>query len=231
MGIRRKTIGFIYKITSPTGKIYIGKTIDIKTRTSKYKNTNCKNQKRLYSSLKKYGWLNHTFEIIEEAPLENLSKREIYYIEYFNSFLKGLNCTKGGDGNNGRKITEKTREKMKKSASGRKQSKETIEKRVLKLKGKKRTQEFKNRLSEIKKGRKLSEETKQKIRMINMGKQTAISIPCKLTNIKTNETWEAASLSKLAKICPISLPTIQRIKAGKVTKNTNHYKLEYEYGN
>lgn len=227
MRIRQKTIGFIYKITSPTGKIYIGQTIDIKTRKCKYQNANCKNQTRLYNSIKKYGWENHSFEILEEIKIENLSEKEIYYIKYFDSFKKGLNCTIGGEGNSGRKLTKETREKMKKSAIGKKQSKETIEKRVAKLKGKKRSQEFKQRLSIIKKGRKLSEETKEKLRLINLGKQTPISIPCKITNLKTKQSWEAPSITKLSKICNLSVSTIKRIKIGKVTKNTNHYIVEY----
>jgi hypothetical protein len=187
----------------------------------------CKNQLRLYRSIKKYGWDNHTFEILEEVEFNLLSEREIFYIEFYNSFIKGLNCTIGGAGNTGRNITNETRAKMKKSATGRKQSKETIEKRVKKLKGKKRTDEFKQRLSVIKKGRRLSEETKQKIRLVNLGKQTPISIPCKLIDLRTNQFWEAPSIIKLSKVCPLSLPTLTRIKAGKVTKNTINYKLEY----
>jgi predicted GIY-YIG superfamily endonuclease len=41
MGVRQKNVGCIYKITSPSNKIYIGQTIDIKTRLCKYKNMAC----------------------------------------------------------------------------------------------------------------------------------------------------------------------------------------------
>lgn len=227
MGIRQEGVGVIYKITSPSNKIYIGQTIDVKTRKNKYKSGACKNQVRLYNSIKKYGWENHVFEIIEEVDVMHLSDREIFYIEYYNSFIKGLNCTTGGEGNSNRIVTKETRTKMSKSASGRKQSEETIQKRVAKLKGQKRTEEFKKKLSTIKKGRKLSEETRQKIRLVNIGKQTPISIACKLINLQTKESWEAPSLIKLSKICPISLATLTRLKAGKITRNTIKYKLEY----
>ena len=84
----------IYKITSPTNKIYIGSSKDINNRLCKYKNLKCKTQSKLYNSLKKYGYENHVIEIIEECTLENLLKRELYYGLKFNVLDKnlGLNC-------------------------------------------------------------------------------------------------------------------------------------------
>ena len=46
----------IYKITSPTGRIYIGQSIDIEKRIIKYQNIKCKSQRLLYNSLFKYGF-------------------------------------------------------------------------------------------------------------------------------------------------------------------------------
>jgi predicted GIY-YIG superfamily endonuclease len=37
----------IYKITSPTGKIYIGQTINLLGRIKSYKHLSCKNQRKL----------------------------------------------------------------------------------------------------------------------------------------------------------------------------------------
>lgn len=42
----------IYKIISPTNKIYIGQAIDIIFRINQYEKLNCKNQRKLYNSLK-----------------------------------------------------------------------------------------------------------------------------------------------------------------------------------
>ena len=53
----------IYKITSPSNKIYIGQTVNIIKRKSYYKKGDCKAQPKLYSSFKKYGWDNHLFEL------------------------------------------------------------------------------------------------------------------------------------------------------------------------
>ena len=38
----------IYKITNPSGKIYIGQSVNIDNRISSYKNLKCKNQTKLY---------------------------------------------------------------------------------------------------------------------------------------------------------------------------------------
>ena len=82
----------IYKILSPTNKIYIGQSIDIKRRFKEYKTFQCKQQPKIYNSLKKYGPENHVFEIIEECSLEQLNEKELYWKIYYNSINEGLNC-------------------------------------------------------------------------------------------------------------------------------------------
>jgi group I intron endonuclease len=57
----------IYKITSPSGKIYIGQSTNIENRFNSYRILDCKKQIKLYNSLKKYGWDNHIKEIVEEC--------------------------------------------------------------------------------------------------------------------------------------------------------------------
>lgn len=89
-------IGYIYKIISPSNKIYIGQTINYKERIKRYKNLNCKKQLKLYNSLKKYGYENHKFEILEECNREELHKKEIEYIRLNNSIKEGLNIREGG---------------------------------------------------------------------------------------------------------------------------------------
>ena len=61
----------IYKITSPTNKIYIGQSWDIKNRWKGYKYTKQnKSINKLQSSFIKYGLKNHIFEIIHELPYD-----------------------------------------------------------------------------------------------------------------------------------------------------------------
>lgn len=87
-----KIIG-IYKITSPSGRIYIGQTINYKKRIYKYKILQCKSQRKLYNSFMKYGFKNHIIELIEECNIESLNERERYYQDYYNVVgKKGLNC-------------------------------------------------------------------------------------------------------------------------------------------
>jgi len=103
---------YIYKIESPTGKIYIGKTTNIKSRINCYRYLNCKSQKIIYNSLLKYGFDSHKFEILYEGnnKLSEINKLEIYYIGLFNSFSQnnnnGMNLTLGGDGGFGRKLSD-----------------------------------------------------------------------------------------------------------------------------
>ena len=74
----------IYKITNPTGKIYIGQSTHIETRFDSYKKLKCKRQIKLYNSLLKYGWDNHITEIIEECLEDKLLERETYWKLYYN---------------------------------------------------------------------------------------------------------------------------------------------------
>ena len=82
----------IYKITSPTKRIYIGQSIDIKRRFYNYKKIKCQGQPLLYSSLKKYGVETHKFEILCECERHELNERERYYQELYSVIgLNGLN--------------------------------------------------------------------------------------------------------------------------------------------
>jgi group I intron endonuclease len=83
----------IYKITSPSGRIYIGQSVNIEHRKSCYKRLRCVAQPRIYNSLIKYGWEKHKFEILEECEILHLNEKERYYQDLYQSNLKkGLNC-------------------------------------------------------------------------------------------------------------------------------------------
>ncbi len=96
-------MGFIYKITSPTNKIYIGKTYCVKQRLSDYRYLRGRNKKSIIlDSILKYGLSNHVFEIIEEISDDLMNEREIYWINELKTYAYenegGMNLTKGGDG-------------------------------------------------------------------------------------------------------------------------------------
>ena len=134
------TTGFIYKITSPTGRIYIGKTISLTSRKSHYKHNRSEGQKIIYNSIKKHGWDQHKFEVIDKAPAEQLNELEIRYIKELNTFHynnpNGMNLTKGGEG-----------------TLGRKHSKKTIDLMIAKRTGTKRSEATKKLMSDLKKGK------------------------------------------------------------------------------
>jgi len=83
----------IYKITSPTNKVYIGQSINIERRFKNYKSiSQTRGQVMLHNSFKKHGVNKHAFEIIEECIVESLNERERYYQDFYDVLNGGLNC-------------------------------------------------------------------------------------------------------------------------------------------
>lgn len=91
-------IYYIYKITNNiNGKIYIGKHMHHVQNKDTYFGSGV----ILKQAILKYNKENFTKEIIEYCDKENVAKREIYWIEYYNSFTpNGYNIAKGGNGGN-----------------------------------------------------------------------------------------------------------------------------------
>ncbi|MCC7514541.1 MAG: GIY-YIG nuclease family protein [Bacteroidia bacterium] len=83
----------IYKITNPKNKIYIGQSLHIEVRFRDYKRLDCKNQIRLFNSLKKHGVEKHKFEIITECTIDEMNDLERYYQDLYSANGRnGLNC-------------------------------------------------------------------------------------------------------------------------------------------
>jgi len=93
----------IYKLTSPSGKIYIGRTSEFKQRMKSHKYnalTKCANNS-LYRAIRKYGWDNFTKEIIATAPTQETAQfLEEVLIKQFDSVKCGYNDTYVGGGGN-----------------------------------------------------------------------------------------------------------------------------------
>jgi group I intron endonuclease len=68
----------IYKIISPSGKIYVGQTIDLDRRQTEYKRLQCIKQRKIYYSLSKYGWDNHLWIEIE-CDITKLDELEVQF--------------------------------------------------------------------------------------------------------------------------------------------------------
>ena len=115
--------GIIYKIENTiNGKVYIGQTIHKRGFNGRYEckgkgiervynyHNNQKNKNRDYNiyllnSIKKYGFDAFLVDEVFDTAIsqDELNKKEKYYIEKFNSFYNGYNCTLGGDGTFGYK--------------------------------------------------------------------------------------------------------------------------------
>jgi len=142
----------IYKITSPTGRVYIGQSINIENRKQAYSigNNQLKKQPKIYNSIIKYGWENHIHEIIEECPVEQLNERETYWKKYYIDLNKGnwnnvLFCELYDNG--GGPKSEETKQKISNGLTGVKRSEETKNKLSASLQGKCKTETHKNNIS------------------------------------------------------------------------------------
>lgn len=119
----------IYKITSKSGKIYIGQSVNIYNRFRQYYNGRVQNQTRLKNSFKKHGINNHFFEIIEECSLELLNERERHWQDFYNVIGKnGLNCVLTSTKDKKHIVSKETKEKLRKLNLGKKTSEQTKEK-------------------------------------------------------------------------------------------------------
>ena len=119
----------IYKITSPSGKIYIGQSVNIQSRFSAYMRlSNCSEQHKLYRSFLKYGVEFHIFEVLEECVIEKLNQQERYWQDFYNAVVEGLNCMLTGVGDRIGSHSQQTIEKMRIAAKGKPKSLEHAEK-------------------------------------------------------------------------------------------------------
>lgn len=154
----------IYKITNPKGRIYIGQTINWKIRIQVYKRGDCKKQKKLYNSIKKYGFDTHKFEIIHRCIDSDLNELERYYQDLYSSTDKsGLNIRLTKSSDRSGKFSEDSRRKMSEAKKGTKRSPEVCKAISDKMKeiSKQRSSEYYDNLKKSNIGRKHTEERKR----------------------------------------------------------------------
>lgn len=157
---RVKIIG-IYLIKSPSGRHYVGQSMDIHKRFWGYlAMNNIDSQRRLGRSIRKYGSDAHVYEIIEECLLDDLNERERYWQDHYDVCGKsGLNCRLTETGDKSGVISYDTRQRQSESGKIRmarlmkdpvymEKMKKAAEKRKgIKLRP--RTQEEKDRMHKI----------------------------------------------------------------------------------
>lgn len=172
----------IYKISSPTGKVYIGQSWDIKDRWYSHKHPNKKNKGHIAESVRKHGAESHLFEIIHKLP-NDVSQvvmnnyEQLYLSQYIETGYKMLNLrgditclgkhweetkVKIGNIGRGRKHTDDFKKSVGDFHRGRKRPIETGIKISESLKGKLFSDERKINLSKAQTGVKRCEEYKKR---------------------------------------------------------------------
>jgi hypothetical protein len=166
----------IYKWTSPTGRVYVGQSKNLKQRKEWYLGGGIEKatMPKLKHSFTKYGIENHVFDIIEYCSIEQLNEKEIYWGLYYNTLEEGLNCKLGEQNCI---FSENTKDKMSKAKKGTKQTEDQKQKRKISTKEtwkrkiddgfkrsyRKQTEETKQKISKTQKGKIVNEETRKKI--------------------------------------------------------------------
>jgi group I intron endonuclease len=116
----KKIVG-IYKITSPSGRVYIGQSWNINNRIENYKRNRSKGQPKLHNSFLKYGVRFHLFEIVHELPndvqQEVLDQFEQLYMDLYSGCgVSLLNIRQAGSRG---KHSDETKDKVRKANTGR----------------------------------------------------------------------------------------------------------------
>lgn len=209
----------IYKITCvPTQKVYIGQSVSIKKRIQYHRQDLEKNRHHndyLQSAVNKYGIENFKFEAIEypeDTSVENLTIREQYWIDFFDSMNpeKGFNMKEAGPAG---RPNEEARQKI---GAAHKRNWETRDRTV--------TEEQRNHLREIsKKGtevlqnRPMSEETKRKISEANRGREVSEEEKERLREIGRKQ----AELNKGRTLPPMSEETKDKLRQSHTGKKAS----------
>jgi group I intron endonuclease len=163
----------------PTGKKYIGKTLYERKRKEHHNymvKSGCK--RKFYNAIRKYGWENFIYGIVEECDEYSLVQKEISYIEKFNTFKYGYNSTIGGEGKSGWKCSEQTKEKISKANLGRKFSSEQRQKLSESHKNKPLSTKHKKSISEAHKKTGFAPPLHKNKKWWNNGQITIRSVEC-----------------------------------------------------
>jgi group I intron endonuclease len=113
----------IYKLTSPSGKVYIGQCIDFEQRKRQHINRSKNPKTSIERAINKYGFHNFSVEFIHVLPKydrECLNEKEKYFIQKHKTMDPniGYNLCEGGEGRKG-PLSFSTKQKMSVSKMGK----------------------------------------------------------------------------------------------------------------
>lgn len=161
-------------------KWYVGQSLNIPKRWSKYDGLKCKSQRKLYNALRKYGIDAFTKVILENCERNKsiLNDRETFWVQKLDAVNLGYNLRSGGDG--GGIPSEESRAKMRSARLGKtsprkgvKLSADTIEKMRKSMIGRRNgppSEETREKLRKSRTGILHSSDTKKKMSIDKIGR-------------------------------------------------------------
>lgn len=179
----------VYKHVCPNNKIYVGITgLNVKKRWSN--GYGYRNNQFFFRAVEKYGWDNIKHKILfSNLSKEQAEQKEIELISLYKSDQKehGYNVSSGGGATTlGAKMSDETKEKIRKACKGR----------TPWNKGKPRTPEERKKMSKNRagivpwnKGKKWSDKTKENISKTQLARQSGRRVVC----LETNEIFYSAA--------------------------------------
>jgi group I intron endonuclease len=189
------------------GKIYVGQSVQLKTRISQHKselNFNNHSNNHLQYAWNKYGEDSFEFIVIETCDEEKLNDNEIKWINYFNSTNPdyGYNLESGGNSNY--HLSDETKQKISEHRKGKCVGEDNP------FYGKTHTEEVRKKISETQLGRKHSNETKNKMseshiglnsgeKHYNYGKYLSLDVKTKLSEIHNTSGYFRVYVRKCKK--------------------------------
>jgi group I intron endonuclease len=221
----------IYKITNPSGKVYIGQAIDIERRWRDHHHKSNWAPVKLYNSFRKYGVDNHIFEVIEQCEKEDLNLKERYYQDKYNVLEEGLNHVLQDADEKSKVYSEEARLKMSERAKMRscinlKEYSSNIKGKSYEERyGKEKAAEILKKKSKASKGYKHSEGAKQKMSKFRKGKPIKVHQGRKKVYIPETNKWHFLNEELFQKA----------LKGGTIFKledaiyYTKYHKLIYSY--
>lgn len=218
----------IYKITSPSNKIYIGQSVNIERRFKWHKANSIKTKGRLANSFKKYGVNNHLFEVICECDVSELNIKERNYQDFYDVIGKnGLNLllTKTNDKSGYTSI--EVRNKLSEIKKGKKHSPERNLKNSLSKLGIKHSEERKeiNRKAQL--GRRTTDQAKynQKVAGLKANKNDNVRFACGKLILNTQTGIYYLGLEPACEASGIKRSTLSHKLCGRLENNTDFIRV------
>jgi group I intron endonuclease len=191
----------VYKITSPSNRIYVGSSISINDRLTNYRNGHLQYQRKLNASFNKYTTKAHTFELLEICCKENVRQRERFHCLKYDVLGEfGLNLKIPHENDGYGSVSEETRKKLSEARTGEKNAMYGKIGELSPNFGKKGSEEKRRKLSLANSkekhplyGKKHSEETIKKMkdssRRVSKGEHSQAK---KVISLETGQIWDCA---------------------------------------